>query len=569
MSAVLLCLFSTVMSAGGKPIELVPPGSTWRYLDNGSDLGGAWRDPDFDDSGWSLGSGDLGFGDSQATTLSSGATTYYFRHRFQASAEQIDSARGGDGFYRLIFDLLRDDGAVVYLNGIELVRSNMEPGVAINHQTFAVDSVRGADEATYMPASADSATALRAGENVLAVEVHQATADSSDISFDLALSAVSRGAFWQAGPDMIEPRLAHTAVRLSDGRVLVAGGRSDTHLDTAEIFDPTTNTWAATGSMNVARSDHQSILLADGRVLVFSGRVGGIDITSAEIYDPQTEAWSVVDSLRSGRFAPIVVGLNDGRVLVAGGYNQGGVDDFLHSCELFDPETELWSVTGNYVTGTNKQIGFVLGDGSVLSAGGYDGGGSRHRNAELYDPATGRWSNTGFMSENRYRFAGALLEDGRVLAIAGGNDGTSNNRSSEIYNPATGSWTGAGNLAFRRRDHLSAMLPAGRVIIAGGGIGASEVFNTVTETWSPGGALAVVRSGFTMTSLLDGRVLATGGRVDGETQTSTEIYGERSNPSFEEDPAVLAELVDSGWQPGSPYSRLDEARGVFVKDGIA
>lgn len=516
----------------------------WKYLDDGSDQGTAWRATAFDDSAWAQGAGQLGFGNTPATTLNTGATTYYFRHRFQVGAAQIDAARASDGFYRMIFGILRDDGAVVYLNGVEILRSNMDADGIITAQTLAAGTVSGTDETSYHTELFDSANALQVGDNVLAVEVHQVTTTSSDIGFDLELSIEPRGDFWKAGPEMTEPRREHTAVLLNDGRVLIAGGRGpDGPLNTAEIFDPLTNTWTPTGALNVARSYHQAILLADGRVLVMSGRVNGVDIESCEVYDPNTSAWTEVGDLDSGRFAPLVVRLQDGRILIAGGFEQGNSNDFLRTCELFDPATESWTNTGSYVTGANKQIGFVLADGRVLSAGGYDGGASRHQNAELYNPATGSWANTGFMAERRYRYAGALLDDGRVLAIAGGNDGTSNNLSSEIYNPATGQWSGAGALAVRRRDISSAMLPDGRVIIAGGGIAASEVFDPATATWTAGGNLQRVRSDFTMTALLDGRTLVTGGGSGGVIQSDTETYGARSNPPFTEWMAGFAGLT--------------------------
>src|SRR5690242_900863 len=100
--------------------------------------------------------------------------------------------------------------------------------------------------------------------------------------------------------DMVAGRSDHIAVRLLDGRILVAGGRTDgrTGLATAELYDPSTGTWAATGSMTTGRFAHTAVLLADGRVLV----VGGVPFnsscadpptaTSAELYNPATGTWT-------------------------------------------------------------------------------------------------------------------------------------------------------------------------------------------------------------------------------------------------------------------------------------
>ena len=108
---------------------LVAPNSDWKYLDDGSDQGTAWSTAAFEDGDWSGGAGVLGFGDrSDQTTevanhlggISTQSHTWYFRH----TLEDIDP-----GLYDGIeIDLLRDDGAVVYLNGSEIFRSHMPEG---------------------------------------------------------------------------------------------------------------------------------------------------------------------------------------------------------------------------------------------------------------------------------------------------------------------------------------------------------------------------------------------------------------------------------------------------------
>ena len=97
--------------------DIASLGSTWSYLDDGTDQGTAWREPDFDDSAWESGPAQLGFGEGdEATVITRGATTFYFRHDFN-----VDSA----GIVGLEINLRRDDGAIIYLNGTEIVRSNM------------------------------------------------------------------------------------------------------------------------------------------------------------------------------------------------------------------------------------------------------------------------------------------------------------------------------------------------------------------------------------------------------------------------------------------------------------
>ena len=168
----------------GTRVEVVPAGSIWKYLDDGSDQGTAWRAVDFDDSGWASGPAQLGYGDSdEATIVDFGPSsidkypTTYFRHAF--TVEDPDALSG------LTLGLVRDDGAVVYLNGEELFRDNM-PGGTITYTTYALDAVGGTDENTFFQFAIPDGL-LVADTNVLAVEIHQSDADSSDISFDLEL----------------------------------------------------------------------------------------------------------------------------------------------------------------------------------------------------------------------------------------------------------------------------------------------------------------------------------------------------------------------------------------------
>jgi hypothetical protein len=163
------------------PVEVVPTGSTWRYRDDGSDQGTAWRTPTFNDAGWASGPAMLGFevGGAATTTRTGGRpVTAYFRHRFTVA----DAA----GYSQLVLRLLRDDGAVVYLNGTELVRDNL-PGGTVSSTTNATAFVTGAATTRFREFTVP-AGALRSGENVIAVEVHQAL-DSKDLAFDLGLTA--------------------------------------------------------------------------------------------------------------------------------------------------------------------------------------------------------------------------------------------------------------------------------------------------------------------------------------------------------------------------------------------
>ena len=172
-------------------MTLVATGSVsiWKYLDNGSDQGVAWREPNFNDGSWASGPAPLGYGDANgifpATTNSYGPDpnnkyiTTYYRHSFEVA--------DASAFTDFIVSLDRDDGAVVYLNGIEVFRSNM-PGGAISNNTFASTVVGSVAETTYYSTNFGPGP-LVSGTNVFAVEIHQANVTSSDIFMDLGLGA--------------------------------------------------------------------------------------------------------------------------------------------------------------------------------------------------------------------------------------------------------------------------------------------------------------------------------------------------------------------------------------------
>lgn len=211
-----LPLLLSALPAGAADTTLVATGSTWSYLDDGSDQGTAWSVPGFDDSSWSAGPAQLGYGDGdEATVVSFGSDssnkhiTTYFRKIFQIADPS--------GYVRADLRLLRDDGAIVYLNGVEVFRSNM-PGGAVDSSTTASSTVGGADESTFFEATLDPAL-LQTGTNLLAVEIHQANPTSSDISFDLELTAsdsliaVNRGPYLQMGtPDGVTIRWRTTDI---------------------------------------------------------------------------------------------------------------------------------------------------------------------------------------------------------------------------------------------------------------------------------------------------------------------------------------------------------------------
>ncbi len=170
---------SNVASNATTPV--LPAGSTWRFFDQGAAPLG-WQHTSFDDSAWPAGAAPLGYGDSVATPVGFGAdpldkhVTTYFRSAFQVT----DPA----AITTLRLRLRRDDGAVVYVNGLALLRNNL-PGTP-GDDVLAVNAIEGEDESVWIE-STIWLDALNAGANTIAVEIHQAAADSDDLAFDLEL----------------------------------------------------------------------------------------------------------------------------------------------------------------------------------------------------------------------------------------------------------------------------------------------------------------------------------------------------------------------------------------------
>lgn len=165
-------------------VTLLAAGSTWKYLDSGVAPDAGWTLPGFEDSAWASGGAPLGYGDThQVTVVSYGAdpsnkpTTTWFR-----STVRVE---GASSLSAATLRLLRDDGAVIYLNGVEVARSNMPEG-AIEATTFASSSSSGAAETSFWTYAIDPAQ-LAEGANTFAVEIHQHSLDSSDLGFDLSL----------------------------------------------------------------------------------------------------------------------------------------------------------------------------------------------------------------------------------------------------------------------------------------------------------------------------------------------------------------------------------------------
>lgn len=312
-------------------------------------------------------------------------------------------------------------------------------------------------------------------------------------------------AFVQTGR-MTVARDGHTATLLLDGRVLIAGGGPAS----AELYEPTSQTFTATGSMKITKGARSATLLANsklpnyGKVLI----AGGAEVI-AEFYDPKSGMFTATGSMGAPHLGQTATLLQNGQVLIAGGETA--------KAELFNPSTGAFATTGSMTISRTGHTGTLLPDGHVLIVGGVqDFGpgtvpiplGPGVVSAELYDPTSGTFSPTGSMSEGRSGHTATLLADGTVLVT--GTDSTA-----ELFSPGTGSFSGVGELLTSGSGTTATLRNDGTVLVAGGrtftSLSTAQLFAPESGGFVATGSLITPRDGHTATLLLDGSVLITGG----------------------------------------------------------
>ncbi|MEP6834691.1 MAG: kelch repeat-containing protein [Gemmatimonas sp.] len=326
-----------------------------------------------------------------------------------------------------------------------------------------------------------------------------------------------------ATENMSVPRAVHTATTLGDGRVLVAGGFTDKTSASlgAQIFNPATERYVATGAMINIRHSHSATLLSNGKVLIVGGYGDGNSTTSAaELFDPATNAFTATGPLQTPRAGHVAVLLNNGKVLITGGVGTNWT--FLSSAELYDPATGRFTATGDMTVARESHVAVRLNDGRVLVAGGHRGRRADitlFASAEVYDASTGRFSRVGDMRVRRHKHDALLLRDGRVM-ITGGSDerddlGVYN--TTEFFDAKSGTFTAGPTMQHGRYKHAGTMvqLPNGELLLAGGAPQA-ETYNPRTNMFVTVGGDARMAGQFSAVAMLSGsRVLITGGYGNG------------------------------------------------------
>lgn len=458
------------------------------------------------------------------------------------------------------------DGRVLVVGGdsLEGPRNAMalaevyDPVAGTWSKAGAMSEPRQEHTATLLP---DGRVLVTGGDNSIGSGGALATAEL----FDPATGTFSPAASMNVG------RAAHTATLLADGRVLVASGVVDGDAPgrhaSAELFDPRTGRFSITGSLVTERYGHSAMLLSDGRVLMAGGWNQFGRPRSAELYDPTTGTFKVA-AAAVGELSGPATRLSDGRVLIGGGEPE--VFDLAATTSIAEVPARTdrtFGAVGEPIRERSNHTATRLLDGRVLIVGGVspDGASDTSTTAEIYDPATGSFTATGSMSVERGGLSeppkghtAVLLADGRVLIVGG----TRHSWLLEIYDPGTGRFSHAGSLAPEGliiKHRISAVrLADGRVIV----FGPPSDTDAGSSVWASTGLMEFDPTRLTTTRIgsvpgcagvdgvvvvADGRVLAmcAGGShdwlflIDPATGRSSLV-----DPSFAEGPAAMVRLPD-------------------------
>jgi hypothetical protein len=333
------------------------------------------------------------------------------------------------------------------------------------------------------------------------------------VTQNLAVPVIGPGTFQPARGQPIAPlRVRHTATRLADGRVFIAGGQAPVggETNTTELYDPATETFTAGPNLIEARFLHSATLLADGRVLIAGGTGIGFqnERLTVEIFDPAKGSVRSVARLPGpAQFFPSqALSLPDGRVAIES--SMSGTPS-VRGVAIFDPSNDS---LGEFILFANPYSGVQsverLPDGRGLFIRG-------NNQSEIFQPGSNSFAFTAAATNPRgIDFATAVLGDGRVLLTGGTVDPST---PAEVYDPVTGTFEVVGvQRFFARRYGRAVTLASGKTLVVGGGdvqLGTpwAELFDPVAGTFSATGGLRTGRWSHTATLLDDGRVLVVGG----------------------------------------------------------
>lgn len=305
---------------------------------------------------------------------------------------------------------------------------------------------------------------------------------------------------WKKIPSEKTRRDGHTATLLSNGKVLIAGGVFEsTRTAHCLLYKHTRKSWSDAAKMNQPRAEHAAVLLKNGKVLVSGGCVlneDGTDVValaSAELYDPSDDSWTPAGSMNFPRYYHEMVLLSDGRVLVAGGVPRGVSTEAIPICEIYDPETGVWTKTG--AMAVHRRTSFTLSPlpgGKAIAVGGAISWTRRDTDqVEIYDSTTGQWSRGDRMPATRSGHTATLLKNGMLLVLGGWEHPQDYGegkflQTALLYDASADKWiVRDAPVDVKAQDGAAVLLRDGRVLAAGGDDGVYPVSDSTLITVDP------------------------------------------------------------------------------------
>ena len=442
-------------------------------------------------------------------------------------------------------------------------------GLATNSVSFVVLAPSGLNTSRYW----HNAILLNNGKVLIAGGINCPTSGTCAYLNSAELYDPATGAFSTTG-SMSTARSA-PAVLLSNGKVLIAGGSTCdssgncSSLSSVELYDPSSGAFSNAGNMNSSRQEQTLTLLQNGQVLIAGGRTclgtSCRALNTAEIYDPVSGSFADTTSLNFARFDAAAVALSSGQVLIVGGFDG---TNFPAAAELYDPSAGTFTTTGTLNTPRSQISATLLNEGKVLVVDGSTCGqpGCPTNSVELYDPTTGTFSYTAATNTPRMAHTATLLTNGEAL-VAGGysvcSPACTADSTTELYNPSSGTFNPGGSLSAARAEQSATLLPNGNVLIAGGinagiTLSSEDIYqpsdltppNLVSISVTPANAAIPIGSSQPMT--------ATGTFSDGTTETLNSTFWSSSTSSI---------LISAGSGPAQAYAQSPGAATITASVG--
>lgn len=397
---------------------------------------------------------------------------------------------------------------------------------------------------------------------------------------------------WGQTGSLAVPRAIHTATTLADGRVLVAGGvdtRVDLDTTSAELYDPASGTFAATGPLLTARRAHLAVRLEGGDVAVLGGDVGlGVPsvLASIERYDARSGRFVAGGTLTRERTHATATVLAGGEVLVVGGLSYASGISFAET-ELCTKDVASCRATRALAGPRADHTAVLLGDGRVLVSGGaetvFNDDRPRLATSTLFDRASETWSDGPPLPAPRFGHVAVTGAGGQVLIVGGALAAQGATIADDVLVLAPGAtrFVPAGRLITPRWLHSASILPTGNVLVTGTATAGYQLgASTSAELFDPRSGLsrevgAIHRTSFAAHALLnDGRALVVGGGrgidsasaylfADDPPDAGPRDAGPDASSDASSEPLDATPSPRSDATPGD-VPNADEARGFYA-----